>query len=137
MVDYRSNEADDWATTTDTRTGPSPIENRRTAVDELLSALSHRRRRDVLYALSESSVTDVESLATAIVAREADLPRERIDVDDRESVLIDLYHNHLPKLADQRVIEYDDRSGAVRWTAPSDELESLLACCRALDGDTE
>jgi hypothetical protein len=135
MVDYHSNEATD--STTNLRTGPSPVDDRRAAVDTLLSALSHRRRRDILYALSEDPIADVESLATTIAAREADRPREQISADERESVLIDLYHNHLPKPADRRLIEYDDRSGAVRWTAPSDELESLLACCRALDDQDE
>jgi hypothetical protein len=135
MEDYRSDEATN--STTNLGAGPSPVGDRRTAVDTLLSALSHRRRRDILYALSEDPIADVESLATIIAAREANRSREQISADERESVLIDLYHNHLPKLADRRLIEYDDRSGAVRWTAPSDELESLLACCRALDEQDE
>jgi hypothetical protein len=102
-------------------------------VDELLSLLSNRRRRDVLYCLSETDVASIESLATTIAAREASVPAERVSLDVREEVLIDLYHAHLPKLADRRLIEYDRRSGTVRWSASSEELEALLERCYELE----
>ena len=137
MVTYRSDDTDDWTTTAEPRFEPAATDDRQASIDELLSTLSHRRRRDVLYALSENEVMDAESLATRIAASEADCPPERIDADDRKSVLIELSHVHLPKLADRRAIEYDRRSGAVRWSAPSDDLESLLDCCRRLETEAE
>ncbi|TYL35996.1 hypothetical protein CV102_24915 [Natronococcus pandeyae] len=137
MGDYRSENSDKRSAPGEFRLDTPAVGGQRSPIDELLSALSHRRRRDVLYALSENEVTDVDSLATTIAAREADLPPEQIDDDEREPVLIDLYHNHLPKLADHNLVEYDSRSGAVRWTPLSDDLEQILECCHALEMDTE
>ncbi|WP_306058765.1 DUF7344 domain-containing protein [Natronococcus wangiae] len=137
MVDYRSENSDERSTTDEPRFDPPSIGDHRSSIDELLSLLSHQRRRDVLYHLSRNEVADVESLATMIAARETDLPSEQIDDDDREPVLIDLYHNHLPKLADRRLVEYDSRSGAVRWMPPTDDLERILESCHALETDAE
>jgi hypothetical protein len=133
MVDYRSEDGEEYATTAESGIELPAVGEQRSSVDELLSLLSNRRRRDVLYCLSETDVASIESLATTIAAREASVPAERVSPDDREPVLIDLYHAHLPKLADRRLIEYDRRSGTVRWTASSDELEALLERCYELE----
>lgn len=44
---------------------------------------------------------------------------------DRERLAIQLQHTHLPKLADYGVVEYDRRSGAVRYQ-PDPLLEMVL-----------
>ena len=133
MVDYRSEDREDHATTADSGVELPAVGEQRSSVDESLSLLSNRRRRDVLYCLSETKVASIESLATAIVAREVSVPAERVSPDDRERLLIDLYHTHLPKLADRGLIEYDQRSGTVRWSTVSDELETLLERCYELE----
>lgn len=137
MVDYRSENSDGQSTPGEFPLDAPAVDDQRSSIDELLSALCHQRRRDVLYYLSENEVADVESLATTIAAREADLPSEQITTDEREPVLIDLYHNHLPKLADRKLVEYDSRSGAVRWTSPTGDLEHILECCHELETDAE
>jgi hypothetical protein len=133
MVDYRSEDGEEYATTAESGIELPAVGEQRSSVDELLSLLSNRRRRDVLYCLSETDVASIESLATTIAAREASVPAERVSLDVREEVLIDLYHAHLPKLADRRLIEYDRRSGTVRWSASSEELEALLERCYELE----
>ncbi|MEF8783380.1 MAG: ArsR family transcriptional regulator [Haloarculaceae archaeon] len=49
--------------------------------------------------------------------------------DDRrrnpEQIAIDLEHTHLPKLANHGVVEYDRRSGAVRYR-PDEHIEAIL-----------
>ncbi|AGB39221.1 DUF7344 domain-containing protein [Natronococcus occultus] len=136
MADYRSEDTEDHVTATEQGVERPVIGGRRATIDESLSLLSNRRRRDVLYRLSEADVTSVDSLAATIAAREASVPAEQLSADDRERVRIELYHTHLPKLADRGLIEYDDRSGTVRWTAPTDVLESLLECCYELETET-
>jgi DNA-binding transcriptional ArsR family regulator len=136
MVNYRSDDTDEWSTTAAPRSEPPVPGEQRASIDELLSLLGHRRRRDVLYSLVESEVTDVESLAATIAARESDGPSDGID-DERDAVVIDLYHNHLPKLNDRGLIEYDSRSGAVRWTSLPTDVETLLECCHSLETDSE
>lgn len=135
MVDYRSEDGEDHGTTAESGVELPAVGEQRSSMDEFLSLLSNRRRRDVLYHLSETKVASIESLATTIAAREASVPAARVSADDRESVLIDLYHTHLPKLADRRLIEYDRRSDTVRRSAPGDELEALLERCYELEID--
>lgn len=97
-----------------------------TGFDEILSLLSHHRRRDVLYYLREHELASVDTLATEIAATERDCAPADVTPTDREPILIDLQHHHLPKLADNRVLEFDRRSGAVRWTSPPEPVCSLL-----------
>ena len=98
----------------------------KTGFDETLSLLSHHRRRDVLYYLREHGVATDETLATEIAATELDCEPEDVTAADREPILIDLRHHHLPKLDDGPLLEFDRRSGAVRWASPSDPVRSLL-----------
>ncbi|NKE35540.1 hypothetical protein GWG54_06860 [Natronococcus sp. JC468] len=133
MVDYRSEDTEDHAAATEPGLELPTVGGDRSSIDEYLSLLSDRRRRDVLYCLSEAEVTSVESLAATIVAREASVPPERLSSDDRERVQVDLYHVHLPKLSDRGLIEYDARSGTVRRSSPADALETLLECCYGLE----
>ena len=135
MVEYRSEDRETYVTTAEPGVELPAIGERRSSIDEFLSLLSNQRRRDVLYRLSETEVASIESLATTIAAREMSVPAERVSPDDREPVLVDLYHTHLPKLADRRLIEYDRRSDTVRWSAPGDELETLLERCYELESD--
>jgi hypothetical protein len=44
---------------------------------------------------------------------------------DREQLAVQLQHTHLPKLADHGVVEYERRSGAVRYR-PSEPVERVL-----------
>lgn len=98
----------------------------KTGFDETLSLLSHHRRRDVLYYLREHELASVETLATEIAATELDCAPEDVTASDREPIVIDLRHHHLPKLADNRLLEFDRRSGTVRRTSLPDPLRSLL-----------
>lgn len=133
MADYRSEDTADHVSATELGVERPTLDERRASIDESLSLLSNRRRRDVLYRLSEAEVTSVDSLAATIAAREASVPAEQLPEDDRKRVQVDLYHTHLPKLADRGLIEYDARSGTVRWSAATDVLESLLKCCYELE----
>lgn len=137
MVDRNREDTEDRSRPREPWCSSPPASTQRTKIDELLTLLSHRRRRNVLYYLSEHDLASLDTLATTIAARELGIPSEGVPNADRQAVLVDLYHNHLPKLADRGLIEYDDRSGAIRWTAPSTDLETLLECTRSLESDDE
>ncbi|WP_455429073.1 DUF7344 domain-containing protein [Haloarcula brevis] len=87
---------------------------------ELFPALAKKRRRIVLQYLHESGDESVtfEALVEHLVERES-------CGDDRERVAVRLHHMALPKLADVGVVEYDQRSGCVRYR-PNQLLETLL-----------
>ncbi|MGQ3722646.1 MULTISPECIES: DUF7344 domain-containing protein [Natrialba] len=126
MADQNSGGARNQFPFIDRQRSSSSDESR---IDELLLILSHHRRRDVLYYLSEHELASIESLATKITAHELDCSSSDVTPDDRKPVLIDLYHNHLPKLTNSGLIEYDRRSGAIKWSLESSHIHSLLEQC--------
>lgn len=82
-------------------------------LNETFDILTHPHRRYALYYLTnESEAVDIDSLATAIAAREGD-----DTVTGPNSVHKDietaLHHKHLPKLADAGIITYSSRTGSV------------------------
>lgn len=44
---------------------------------------------------------------------------------ERDQLAVKLVHSHLPKLAEYGVIEYDPRSGTVRYR-PDEQVETVL-----------
>ena len=78
--------------------------------DELHRLLAAERRRLAMEVLADRGPMDIEHLAEAIVDREAG------DVRDERTLKrakIDLYHCHLPLMADLGAIEFDRRTKRV------------------------
>jgi DNA-binding transcriptional ArsR family regulator len=89
-------------------------------LDTILRVLESRHRRAILYQLveAETDVVDVDELVDAELAR---YPHA-----SRGAVTAELYHVQLPKLDQAGWIEYDFRSGTVRFRpecAPTAVLE--------------
>lgn len=108
---------------------PTADPDTRRRIDDLLSLLADRRRRDLLYHLSETGVTDVETLASVVAAVEEGVPRDEVPTDVREHLEVTLTHTHLPKLSDVGAVEFDQRSGAVRYRELPPDLRSLVEPC--------
>ncbi|WP_193570126.1 MULTISPECIES: hypothetical protein [Halorussus] len=115
------------------------------SLDAVLELLADRRRRYVLYHLAgvgEDRTLEVENVAARVDEWErewdaagrtdaakthaVDADAEDADeadadaADRRERVRVDLHHNHLPRLADAGLVDYDGRTGTIRsWEAPS------------------
>lgn len=103
-------------------------------VDALLDALSHSRRRYVLYFLRDEQTATLDEVARRIAAWERGVPLEAVSADDdAEAVRAALYHKHLPVLADAMLVEYDDRSEALRYRNPPKVLEPLLWILERVD----
>lgn len=95
------------------------------SLDETLGVLADHRRRTVLRFLSEQpdNTASLSRLIEALTAREQAVEGRRSFSPERLETR--LLHVHLPKLEDEGLVEYDDRSGRVRYD--SDEtLEELL-----------
>lgn len=86
----------------------------RVVEDQFYRALAARDRRRVLSYLLETTRSDVEELATVLCGWEATTTQTMQTPADRRTVLANLYHNHLPRLADAGLIEYDPQTGSVR-----------------------
>lgn len=97
--------------------------------DEILSALADTHRRYILYYLQEEERASLTSVAQQIAAWKQDRPPAEVQdgvVDDLE---IRLYHNHLPRLEDMCLIEYDDRSKQMVFRDPPELVELCLDHC--------
>lgn len=100
--------------------------------DAVCRLLRSQRRRHLLSLLFEREVSTVEQLGRQVAVRECGGPNATVDAADRRAVTISLVHNHLPRLADHGLLEYDARSGDVVLTPGGHALEPILE--RASDG---
>lgn len=80
--------------------------------DTVFEVLADRDRRAALSFLRESSDDTVsfETLATHIAERDVEP-----DGRDRGQLVVRLHHATVPRLADAGLVEYDTRSGSIRY----------------------
>ena len=99
--------------------------------DASYEVLSNPRRRVVCSVLCRCDRLPVSDLASHIVARETGEPLEDVPTETIESVQIDLYHRHLPKLEDAGLVAWQPGSGNVAvgddLPVDRDRLASFLA----------
>lgn len=95
-------------------------------LSRIFGALSHRRRRYVLYYLREHEQVRTDDLAIQIAAWERDIPIDTVPARDAERVKTELVHTHLPKLETYALVEYDQRSDAVCYAHPPDLLDEAV-----------
>ena len=79
-------------------------------------SLAHPRRRYLLYTLLEDTEWTLHELATKLVAFEDQIPEEDVSTEQRSMMYVSLQHNHVPKLVDLGVIEFDDAAQVI-WPA--------------------
>lgn len=93
-------------------------------LDELHSSLASERRRLVLsYLVTHSEVAlSIDDLVDVVVGCETPHVGPQ---SQRSRIEIDLYHVHLPKLADAGVIDYDPVAETAQYVG-SEQLDSLL-----------
>jgi hypothetical protein len=91
---------------------------------EIHDVLSNDRRLQVLELLTDENPRDLRSLAddiAAVESGESPAPREV-----RQSVYVTLHQNHLPKLDDLDIVEYDDTSKVIELGNRADEIDVYL-----------
>ena len=97
-----------------------------TRMEAACSLLSESERRYLLYQLAEYENANLEDIVTQIAAWEFETRPTRIDKEQRQQVYISLVHNHLPRLEDYEIIEYDLRSGDIVLDHGFDDIKPLL-----------
>ncbi|WP_290814883.1 hypothetical protein [Halovivax sp.] len=111
---------------------PSPLSP---TVGDLFAVLSSPHRRAACYHLLDAESTTVDALADEIRRREC---REG---DDRTDPLTDpsvtLVHNHLPRLADHWLVEYDDETGAVARGDAFADVRPIVESIRTVEEDED
>lgn len=96
-----------------------------TRMEAACSLLAEPARRVLLYELAEHRDASIEDLVTQICAWKFD-GRTDVDDDTRQQIYITLVHNHLPRLADYGIVQYDLRSGDVVLADGFDDIKPLL-----------
>lgn len=86
-------------------------------------AIASRERRRLLSILLDGDERTVEELATLLLGWEATASGTVGSPDDRRLTLLRLVHNHLPRLDEAEMVEYDQERG----TARIEELEPGMA----------
>lgn len=102
------------------------------SIDETLQILGHPIRRDVVDCCvsAPGPIVEVDELADHVTrAREA--AGESVD---REQLLAEFHHRHLPMMAERGLLEFDPRSGQLRYRC-SDRVERWLERIRAEEPD--
>lgn len=86
------------------------------SLDTIFDILSHSHRRHLLSYLSqtEDDLATVADLVSFILKQESETETS-IQCTQDDAVRVALQHNHLPKLDDARVIEYDTQSETIRY----------------------
>lgn len=107
-------------------------------VDEVTTLIDNRRRRLVLMIVDgRSEAVPVGDLSVEIAAAENDISADRVDAEQRKRVYTSLYQNHLEKLDEAGVIEYDDRAKVARATKATPAVADLIKCMAAKCSDED
>ena len=78
-------------------------------IEAALDLLRHPRRRAVVSILDETDSITRQELVDRLAAADAEIrDLENETAGDARAIEIALQHNHLPRLADAGVVEYDD-----------------------------
>lgn len=94
--------------------------------DRLLRALSSKRRRYVLSFLDRLGTLTLADLADELAEQEHDASIDQIPAEDVKSLYMSLYHQHVPKLEEAGLVEYDQERDLVRPTERLPAIESTL-----------
>jgi hypothetical protein len=93
----------------------------RPSFDDIFDLLSDERRRYAIHYLRETSdgVSTLDDLTETVAAWETDTTQSDVPDDFCKRVEASLHHTHLPRLDDANIIDYDARSGSIRyWGQP-------------------
>lgn len=98
-------------TVNESGTGPS------LSLDTILELLANRRRRFALYTFADApdGVVTLEALVEDVATLEASIARTALTRDRYLEAASELHHWHLAMLSDLGLLEYDERSGAIRY----------------------
>ena len=91
----------------------------------VLETLSNPTRRAILAELSQHNEPSITLNELTERLTQTTLPPKENTQAEQETLLIDLHHNHLPKLDNANIIDYDPRSHTLRYLQ-DDRIETLL-----------
>jgi hypothetical protein len=91
------------------------------SLSELFEILSHEYNRRILLTVAQDNPRDEDEITSETVADAYEEDGDRIELVEQQ-----LYHTHLPQLADAGFIEWDRDSGTITRGPRFEEVEPLL-----------
>ena len=94
-------------------------------LDRCLRLVADRHRRRIIHHLRQEAngTTTFENLVDKLHGRAPNAKNGSLQ--DREEFAIQFHHTHLPKLADHGVVDFEHRTGVVRYH-PDEQVEAVL-----------
>lgn len=100
----------------------------RATVNTLFQALGHHRRRYLLHCLREfDNPLALADAADEVAIREKERPITEISAEEVKQVYCSLYHAHVPKLEEARLVQYHQERDEVYRVEGDDPLEGWEA----------
>ena len=102
--------------------------------DEVFELLSNKRRRFALHYLKRvDDETEIGDLSERVASWENGTDLHEVGSAERKRVYTSLQSHHLPKMAEQGVVDYDERAGTVELTRSADDLDVYLEVVEGTD----
>jgi DNA-binding transcriptional ArsR family regulator len=105
----------------------------RATLGELFDVLASKRRRCLLYELSDRADEPVAFEELVDHLREFERELEGMEATPSSQLAVALHHTHLPKLTGCGLVDYDERTGTVRYHGHR-LLDRWLRQTREIDG---
>lgn len=97
-----------------------------------LEILAHHRRRYALQCLRKcENPIALADLADEVASREYDEPLAELSAETVKRVYLSLYHTHIPKLADEGFVQYNQEPDSVTVGEHVEQFEQLRAYLKA------
>ncbi|WP_143117672.1 DUF7344 domain-containing protein [Halomicrobium zhouii] len=89
----------------------------------LYECLSHSRRRSILRCLRDTEKPlALADLAADVAHLEMEAPKSEVDPEEVKKIHLTLYHNHVPKLEEFGLVQYDPRNETVNLSESFDAV---------------
>lgn len=99
--------------------------------DQVFDALGNDWRRRALFVLwTREEPMTLAGLADETVAERCDTSVDEVSAEQRKRAATSLHHVHLPKLADNGIVDYDPHGNTVELTASRRDLEPYVDLVR-------
>lgn len=102
--------------------------------EHVYEALAHPRRRYLCRVLLDDTTRTLPDLATEIAAREDGVDEHAVTEARRQRVYVSLYHVHVPKLADEGVVAFDDIAETV---TPAENADRVLTALEGIEASLD